>query len=97
MGDPRFSMVTVTSVRLNADMSIAKVYWAVSGDKDRREQVESAFQAARGVLKRELATEVGLRLVPDLKFFYDDTLDVVGDSIRLLANTRGGVHGGGEE
>ncbi len=85
LGDPRFALVTITSVRVNADMSIAKVYWSVSGGKKRIDDVTNAFEAARGLFKRELAEGLGTRIVPQIKFFYDDTLDVVADSARLLS------------
>jgi ribosome-binding factor A len=30
---------------------------------------------ARGFIKRELAQRLGLRYMPDMKFFYDDAID----------------------
>jgi ribosome-binding factor A len=33
------------------------------------------FQRARGFVKRELAQRLGLRYMPDLQFYYDDTID----------------------
>jgi ribosome-binding factor A len=88
VADPRFSLVTITSVVVASDMKSAKVYWVVSGDKERREAVSEAFEGARGLFKRAIAQELKIRHVPNLKFFYDDTLDVVDEVGRLFANIK---------
>ena len=74
MADPRLQLVTITSVTISADLGEAKVYWNISGP-DRVEGAQAAFTAAGGYFRSYLAQELGLRIVPRLKFFYDDTLD----------------------
>lgn len=86
--DPRFHMVTITSVVVSPDMRQAKVYWLVSGDKGRKAEVETAFLNADGFLKRNIAKELKTRFIPELKFFYDDTLDVSESVVRLLNKVR---------
>lgn len=75
VADPRFSLVTITSVVVSSDMRNAKVYWMVSDDI-RIPEVEDAFQGAEGMFRRVLAADLGIKFVPSLKFFYDDTIDV---------------------
>lgn len=90
VADPRFSLVTITSVSVSADLRIAKVYWVVSGDEERREEVTEAFDAANGVFRRSLSKSLGIRFVPELKFFYDDTFDTVDQVDRLFAKINHG-------
>jgi len=87
--DPRFSLVTITSVMVSPDLRIAKVYWVVSfvSGVDRQErigEVSEAFEAAQGLFRRMLAKQLGVRFVPDLRFYYDDTLDTVEHVERLM-------------
>ncbi len=86
--DPRFFMVTITSVVVSKDLRHAKVYWVVSGEKERREQVQEAFDSAAGMFRRTISKEMSIRFVPELKFFYDDTLDVTYQVEELLGKIR---------
>ena len=88
LGDPRFSLVTIVSVAVTNDLRLAKIYWTASGGKDRIDEVTSAFEGASSSLRRRLAEELALRFVPQLKFYYDDTLDVLEEADRLLARAR---------
>lgn len=87
-GDPRFSLVTVTSVITSRDLQHAKIYWIVSGGKDRIPEVEEAFRSAAGLFKRVLAHELEVRFVPELRFYYDDTLDTQEHVHRLLESIK---------
>lgn len=93
MADPRLGLLTVTSVVVSNDLRHAKVYWTCSGDPDSIEAGSTAFEKARGHFRRTLAEQLGLRFVPDLKFFYDDTLDVVEEVEGLITR----IHKGGEQ
>ncbi|MCB0355082.1 MAG: 30S ribosome-binding factor RbfA, partial [Bdellovibrionales bacterium] len=85
MQDERFSLVTITAVVVSPDLKVAKVYWVVSDSEKRRDAVEEAFQGAAKHLRRELAHSLELRVVPELRFYYDTTLDTVEEVDRLLA------------
>jgi ribosome-binding factor A len=84
LSDPRLSLVTVTAAKTTSDLRMIKVYWSVTGGPDRVQEVEEAFESAEGVLRREVGHQLGLRFVPKLEFYYDDTLDVISKSRALL-------------
>jgi ribosome-binding factor A len=84
MSDPRFHLVTVTSVIVSSDLRNAKIYWSVSGGPTRKQEVTEALESAEGAIRREVGGELGLRFVPQLKFFYDDTMDVYEQTERLM-------------
>ena len=73
--DPRLKMTTITSVKVSADLRSARIYFITSGDAKRKQEAADGFQKALGYLKRELAPQLGLRYMPALKFFYDDSFD----------------------
>lgn len=73
--DPRLAMATITGVKMSSDLRLARIYFAISGSETARDEVISGFKAARGFFKRILARQLGLRYMPDLTFFYDDSFD----------------------
>jgi ribosome-binding factor A len=73
--DPEKGFVTVTRVRLSPDLKIASIYYSVLGDDKQREGSKEALKRAKSFLKRELGDRINLRVVPELRFFYDDSLD----------------------
>lgn len=88
MADPRLSLVTITSAVVSPDLRHAKVYWMVGGDEERRAEVGEAFDSAAGIFRRAIAAELGIRFVPELKFYYDDTFDTSDSIDRLFARIR---------
>lgn len=75
MSDPRLFLVTISAVVMSKDLKYAKVYWMATGGRERVSLVQEAFDSAQGFLRTRIAKEVGLRGAPELRFFYDDTLD----------------------
>lgn len=74
MGDNRFRLVTITGVTVSRDLSYAKVF--VSMLIDEPEQIKamvSELNQATKFLRFNLAKAVKLRVVPELKFVYDES------------------------
>jgi len=73
--DPRVSpMLTVASVEVSRDLSVAKVYYSLLDPEERRE-TQAALKRAAGFLRRRLAQEMQIRSVPELRFHYDDSAE----------------------
>jgi ribosome-binding factor A len=86
--DPRVGLVTITGVKMSPDLREARVYWTVHGEDAVRNQTARGIEAARGWLRRVVGATLGLRVVPDLHFTYDEAIDR-GDRIeRLLREVR---------
>src|SRR5580692_4034673 len=72
--DERFRLVTITSVTVSRDLSYAKVYVTVLLDEESKiKEVVQALNLAAKSLRYHLAREVDLRIVPELKFVYDES------------------------
>jgi ribosome-binding factor A len=89
MRDPRIGLVTITGVKMSPDLREARVYWTVHGDPEQRKQTAKGLENARGFLRREIGTELKLRVTPDLHFTYDEAIDR-GERIEELLRK---VHG----
>jgi len=70
------AMLTVSEVRISPDLSIAKVYVSVFPSTKQEEvmrTLEVENRSIRGELGRKVAKQ--LRIVPELSFYLDTTLD----------------------
>jgi len=73
--DPRVGMVTVTAVEVSADYSHAKVYVSSPLGQESLHRTLEALQEAAGFLRRQLGRRMMLRIMPQLHFLEDQTLD----------------------
>ena len=77
------AMVTVSEVRISPDLSVAKVYVSVFPSALQVMQtLEENNRAYRGELGRKVASQ--LRIVPELTFFLDTSLDYAEHIDELL-------------
>ena len=69
-------LVSVSAVRISPDMSIARVYLSVFPSERSQEIVKNINDNMKSI-RYELGTRVRhqLRIIPELKFFVDDSLD----------------------
>jgi ribosome-binding factor A len=73
--DPRVGMVNVTEVQISRDLAYGKVFVSFVGDRDQK-QIDEAIDAlngASGYLRKLLAANIKLRIVPKLSFIYDES------------------------
>jgi ribosome-binding factor A len=73
--DPRVGNVTVTGVRLAADMGAARVYFTPFASAHSPGEVQSGLARAAGFLRGEAGRRLGLRHAPRLDFVFDDTAE----------------------
>ena len=73
--DPRVAHVTVTRVRMNDDLRLARVWFILLevGEGDRAEALRG-LESAMPYLRRTVAGDLGLRHAPELVFAYDEDL-----------------------
>ena len=81
------ALVTVTNVHITPDLSIAKVFLSLFATSD-KEALLLEFKNHSGEIRGKLGLRVRhqLRIVPDLHFFLDDSLDYIENINRLLDN-----------
>lgn len=73
--DPGIGFITITGVRVTADLQIARVQYSSLGDPQARRQTARALDRATPFLRRQIAARLRLRRVPELMFHFDDSLD----------------------
>jgi len=84
--DPRCASVTITAVRLSADLSHAWVYFHCMGDKQAQDRCLAGLQSAGGFLRAKLGKAMRVRKVPALRFCLDPTFENFPNSSGAEAN-----------
>ncbi|OGO33227.1 MAG: ribosome-binding factor A [Chloroflexi bacterium RBG_16_56_11] len=83
--DPRLGeFVAVTEVDTSPDLQLARVYVSSMGGQEEEKKVLSALSAAAGFLRTELAKKVRLRRMPELNFYWDNSIEHGDRILRLL-------------
>lgn len=78
-------LISVTNVRLSPDLSVAKVYLSIFPSQRASAMLDEIKQSTKS-LRFELGTRVKsqLRVIPELSFYVDDTLDYLENIDNLL-------------
>ena len=72
--DPGLLGVTVTDVRMTADLQLARVFYTVLDGSDRRIAARG-LRRAQPYLRRAVGQRLQLRQVPEMRFLYDDSAE----------------------
>lgn len=77
-------MVTITAVSVSKDLAYAKVFVSVLNEESAKEILDALNNASKH-LRYLLANSIKLRVTPELKFVYDDSI-LRGSRISSLIN-----------
>lgn len=83
----RGKMISVTVVRVSKDLAVARVYLSVfpsEGAKEALTLIKTLTGQIRGYLGHKAGKQ--LRIIPDLSFFLDDSLDYIDNIENVLNN-----------
>ena len=87
--DPRLGFVTVTDVRVTGDSQQATVFYTVLGEETDLASTAVALESAKGVLRSEVAKQLGMRHAPSLTFVPDAVPENARQIDEVLARARG--------
>ena len=86
--DPRLQAVTITAVRVTADLRVAHVYFRTLTVEATPRESERALARATPFLRSGLGRTLGMRVTPELRFEYDTTPDTARRVGALLDEVR---------
>ncbi|MDA3894615.1 MAG: 30S ribosome-binding factor RbfA [Desulfobacteraceae bacterium] len=75
ISDPRLESVSITGIKMSPDLKLAKIYFVISEHIATKEEAFAGFKKAKGFIKYTLARKLELRYMPDLQFYYDNSID----------------------
>ncbi|MFK5986683.1 MAG: 30S ribosome-binding factor RbfA [Pseudomonadota bacterium] len=92
--DPRVKNLSITAVKVNRDLSVAKVYYSfldldASNGKDVNHATllkdsQQGLDKASGFIRHMLGQKIQLRVVPKLNFCYDESIIHGANMSRLI-------------
>lgn len=73
--DPRVANVSITRVEASKDYSLAKVLYNIIGGSENLSDVEAGLESCSGFIRKQICGHLRLRIIPELVFIYDASLD----------------------
>ena len=86
--DPRLGFVTVTDVRVTGDTQQATIFYTVLGEEEAMAGSAAALESAKGLLRSEVAKQLGMRHAPTLEFVHDALPETARHLDEVLAAAR---------
>ena len=92
--DPRLGMVTINEVKVSKDFGYADIYFTALGSLDgdaaaQRQEAQDVLKSAAGFLRTELARSMKrMRVIPQLRFHYDHSVERGQNLSRLIDDAR---------
>lgn len=73
INDPRVRLVTITGVEVAGDYSHAKIFFTRLDGK--HDEAQQGLERASGYIRSQLAHSIKLRIMPQLHFVYDSSVE----------------------
>lgn len=83
IADQRAKFATLTRVIVSADLHYAKIFFTTL-DESKVEPTGYALNRAVSYLRRKIAANLKLRIVPELRFIYDESLEKTQQLLKLI-------------
>ena len=88
VNDPRLEHVYVTDVSVDRELDYANIYVSALGGQGQVDEILAGLENASGFIRYTLSQEVKLRVMPKLRFNWDETPDRADRIEELLADIR---------
>lgn len=86
--DPHIGFVTITDAEVSPDLRHARVFYSVLGEQSAQEETGKALNRAAGFIRGEFARRASMRYVPEIKFFFDPSVERGARIHELLEQVR---------
>lgn len=87
INDDRLSLTTITDVKVSKDLTFAKIF--VSNlDPKKKDGIIEILDKSKGFFRKEIGRKLSLRVVPEIAFKLDETLDYSNNINELLRDIK---------
>ena len=90
--DPRLEGTAITRVQMTDDLQLARIFVRLGATTqqgtEERKRMMQGLRAAKGRLRHDVARQLDLRYAPELRFVYDEGLEVSERIEEILAEIR---------
>lgn len=78
------ALASITEVRLSSDLQVAKIYLSIYSDAEGRATALRGLSKLQGYVRTKLASQMQLRMVPEVRFIYDEAAERGEEVLALL-------------
>ncbi len=78
--------VTFTKAQITTDLRYAKIFFSIIKPRLDREDIVKGMNKLRSPFRKYLAPELHIKHIPEIKFYYDETLEY-SENIEKLIST----------
>ncbi len=75
VNDSRIGFITIVDVIVSKDLSHAKIYYSQLGSDKEKSKTRVGLAAAQKFIRSEVGKALKTRIVPDLHFFFDESVE----------------------
>lgn len=75
VSDPRIGFVSITRVDVSPDLESAKIFVSILGNEEKKKESMSGLHSATSFIRGKLGHTLEMRLVPEIRFVRDDSLE----------------------
>ncbi|MBU1027056.1 MAG: 30S ribosome-binding factor RbfA [Candidatus Margulisbacteria bacterium] len=75
VSDPRIGFVSVTGVDISPDLENAKIFVSILDKEDKKKECMDGLNSATRFIRGKLGHELTTRIVPEIEFVRDDSLE----------------------
>ncbi len=87
--DPRLGFLTVMDVTVTDDLRLARAYVSVLKEEERQQTLD-ALNSARSFIRSELAKRLRMKIIPDVEFRIDTSIERASRIDKLLKELKEG-------
>ena len=82
--DPRIGFITIVAVDVSNDLKEVEVYLTHYGSQPDRDKSLAGLRSAAGFIEGEVGRRLHMRLVPRIKFSYDEKLEKAMNVLKII-------------
>lgn len=94
VSDPRIGFVSITRVDISPDLENAKVFISILGSETIKKESMNGLQSATSFIRGKLGNLLEMRLVPEIRFVRDDSLEKASQVLGIISKIGKGEHEG---
>ena len=80
--------ITFTNAQISTDFRHAKIFFSIINARLDREDIIKGLNKLRGPFRKYLAPELHIKFIPELNFYFDETIEYSENIERLMSSIK---------
>jgi ribosome-binding factor A len=80
--------ITFTNAQISADFRHAKIFFSIINARLDRDDIIKGMNKLRGPFRKYLAPELHIKFIPELQFYFDETIEYSENIERLMSSIK---------